>query len=140
VFARSIREADKIGSSLDSRLSAVHHSKISKENRSRIEEKVREGGIKVIITVKTLLQGIDIGFISRVIHIGLPPTLREFIQREGRKGRRIDVERAESIVVPVNEGDMVILSDGLKSLNMWKSLEPEVLILDPKNDFLKLYP
>lgn len=64
VFARSIREADKIGSSLDSRLSAVHHSKISKENRSRIEEKVREGGIKVIITVKTLLQGIDIGFIS----------------------------------------------------------------------------
>jgi len=139
VFARGITEADKIGSSLDPSFSAVHHSKISKEDRSRIEEKAREGDVKVIITVKTLLQGIDIGFISRVIHIGLPPTLREFIQREGRKGRRVDVERTESIVVPVNEGDLVILSEGLKSLDMWKSLEPEVLILDPENDLLKLY-
>jgi DEAD/DEAH box helicase domain-containing protein len=139
VFARGITEADKIGSSLDPSFSAVHHSKISKEDRSRIEEKAREGDVKVIITVKTLLQGIDIGFISRVIHIGLPPTLREFIQREGRKGRRVDVERTESMVVPVNEGDLVILSEGLKSLDMWKSLEPEVLILDPENDLLKLY-
>jgi DEAD/DEAH box helicase domain-containing protein len=93
----------------------------------------------VIITVKTLLQGIDIGFISRVIHIGLPPTLREFIQREGRKGWRVDVERTESIVLPVHEEDLVILSEGLESLNMWRSLEPETLILDPKNDLLKLY-
>jgi DEAD/DEAH box helicase domain-containing protein len=139
VFARSIREADKIGSSLDPNFSAVHHSKISKEVRSRIEKKAREGDVKVIITVKTLLQGVDIGYISRVIHIGLPPTLREFIQREGRKGRRVDVERTESIVLPIHERDLVILSEGLKSLDMWKSLEPEVLILNPKNDLLKLY-
>ena len=139
VFARSIREADKIGSSLDPNLSATHHSKIFKEARSRIEEKARRGNVKVIITVKTLLQGIDIGFISRVIHIGLPPTLREFIQREGRKGRRVDVERTESIVLPVHEEDLVILSEGLESLNMWRSLEPETLILDPKNDLLELY-
>jgi DEAD/DEAH box helicase domain-containing protein len=56
VFARSIREADKIGSSLDPNLSATHHSKVSKEARSRIEEKARGGNVKVIITVKTLLQ------------------------------------------------------------------------------------
>jgi DEAD/DEAH box helicase domain-containing protein len=139
VFARSIREAYKIGSSLDPNLSATHHSKIFKEARSRIEEKARGGNVKVIITVKTLLQGIDIGFISRVIHIGLPPTLREFIQREGRKGWRVDVERTESIVLPVHEEDLVILSEGLESLNMWMSLEPETLILDPKNDLLELY-
>ncbi len=139
MFARSIREADKIRSSLDPSFSAVHHSKIPKDARSLIEEKAKEGNVKVLITVKTLLQGIDIGFISRVIHIGLPPTLREFIQREGRKGRRVDVERTESIVVPINEEDLVILSEGLKSLDTWKSLEPEVLILDPKNDLLKLY-
>lgn len=139
VFAKSRRMADKIGSGLDRNLSAIHHSKVHKKDRSRIEEDAREGRVKLIITVKTLQQGIDIGFISRVIHIGLPPNLRELIQREGRKGRRIDVERTESIVLPVSEEDMVILSEGLKSLEMWKSLEPEALILDPKNDLLKLY-
>ncbi|MEM4971752.1 MAG: helicase-related protein [Sulfolobales archaeon] len=139
IFAKNIDEANKIGSSLDPNLSAVHHSKISKKDRSSIEEKARKGEVKVIVTVKTLLQGIDIGYIARVIHIGLPLTLREFIQREGRKGRRLDVERTESIVLPIREGDIILLSEGLKSLEMWRSLEPEILILNPENDLLKLY-
>jgi ATP-dependent helicase YprA (DUF1998 family) len=56
--------------------------------RENIEHRFKEGEIRILITVKTLEIGIDIGDVVRVIHWGLPPSLNDVIQREGRAGRR----------------------------------------------------
>ena len=139
VFTRSIKDAERLGGKLDNSLVAVHHSKVPKERRAWIEERARLGEIKVLITVKTLLQGIDIGHIARVIHVGLPDTLKELIQREGRKGRREDITMTETVIVPIRIEDAVLISEGLKSLNLWRALSLETLLLNPDNDLLKIY-
>ncbi|MEM4439537.1 MAG: DEAD/DEAH box helicase [Pyrobaculum sp.] len=116
----------------------VHHSRVPRNLRGRIEEGLRNGKIKVVATVRTLLHGIDIGEIVRVVHLGLPPSVSEWIQREGRKGRRA-VEFTESIVIPISKHDLVIVKEDFERLKQWRLLEPEVLPIDPENDFLKIY-
>jgi DEAD/DEAH box helicase domain-containing protein len=113
---------------------AVHHSGLSKEDRRLIEEKLREGEIKVAISVRTLAQGIDIGNITRVVHYGLPSNVKDFLQREGRKGRRQDMKFTESIIIPVTLQDAAILSGGLDN---YVSVGSESLFIYPNNDFLK---
>ncbi|MEM1598017.1 MAG: DEAD/DEAH box helicase [Pyrobaculum sp.] len=135
VFAPSIDWANRLGGGASA---PVHHSQIDRYRRREIEEKLRNGEYKLVVTVKTLLQGIDIGGIQRVIHVGLPHTVREFIQREGRMGRRA-VEFTESVIVPIREEDLVILEEGVEGLKRWEQLGPETLILDPENEALKLY-
>jgi superfamily II DNA/RNA helicase len=56
--------------------------------RERVERNFKEGITRILVTVKTLEVGIDIGDVSRVIHWGLPSSLNDMIQREGRAGRR----------------------------------------------------
>jgi len=56
--------------------------------REHVERNFKEGITRILVTVKTLEVGIDIGDVSRVIHWGLPSSLNDMIQREGRAGRR----------------------------------------------------
>ncbi|MEM4898238.1 MAG: DEAD/DEAH box helicase [Pyrobaculum sp.] len=135
VFAPSISFADRVAlqASVD-----VHHSRVPTKLRREIEKKLRNGETKVVVTVKTLLQGIDIGDVVRVVHVGLPLRVSEWIQREGRKGRRA-VELTESIVIPISEYDLVLVKEKFERLKQWRQLGPEVLPIDPENDFLKIY-
>jgi len=88
-----------------------HHGSLGVEERREVEQNLRDGTAKVCLTCKTLQQGIDIGHISRVVHVGLPETVAEFWQREGRKGRLPDEGEAESILIPANSWDEGILRD-----------------------------
>jgi superfamily II DNA/RNA helicase len=56
--------------------------------REHVERNFKKGVTRILVTVKTLEVGIDIGDVSRVIHWGLPSSLNDMIQREGRAGRR----------------------------------------------------
>ncbi|BDC18738.1 DEAD/DEAH box helicase [Acidianus sp. HS-5] len=145
VFSRSINEANnligKIGGkvSYDSKVPvAVHHSGIDKSTRQETEKDMKNGKLKVVVTVKTLLQGIDVGTVTRVVHMGIPDNVREFIQREGRKGRRASIKKTESVIFPLSISDAVLLEEYSTSLKEWVSLGPESLILLPDNEFLKL--
>jgi len=94
VFTRGINKAEEVAKRLIHSLPkdlqtrvASHHHLISKALRVSIEEGARRGKIKVLVSPRTLSQGIDIGTIARIVHIGLPESLREFYQR-GRKKRK----------------------------------------------------
>ncbi len=146
VFAPSIRSAERLAARVRSCLPpelqhkiAVHHHLIPKAMRSEIEEKLQHGEIKVAISVRTLLQGIDIGIAVRVVHYGLPTDLRELKQREGRKGRRLFIPFTESIVIPVFPWDYELLSLGAKGLREFLELELENVYIHPGNEFVKLF-
>ena len=99
IFAKHRREAEAVYDRLRGRRAPVclHLGDMGELDRRRAADGFRSGRYRAIVTVKTLEVGIDVGDASRVIHLGLPPSLNEFLQREGRVGRR--GQECESIVV-----------------------------------------
>ncbi len=148
VFTRTIEDAEKLAKRLktkcrevgvDESLVATHHHLIDKHVRRHIEELARENKIKIIISPRTLEQGIDIGTVIRIVHYGLPAEVKQFIQREGRKGRREETPFTESIIIPISDKDRIVLRRGFESLRNWIQLGIERLFIFPNNEFLALF-
>jgi ATP-dependent Lhr-like helicase len=68
---------------------AAHHSSLSKTHRFNIEERLRDGKLKVVVCSTSLELGIDIGFIDLVVMLGSPKSSARAIQRLGRAGHRL---------------------------------------------------
>jgi len=146
VFVPSIKQAEKLLSEVRQKLPPglqskveVHHYMVSREKREKIEEMARKGELKVVISPKTLAQGIDIGHVVRVVHVGLPETVREFKQREGRKGRRGDIAFTETVILPYKQWDKKMLKYGSSTLLEWAKMDLERLHVDTENDWVKMF-
>ena len=145
VFTRSIRGAEEVCRRVRSRwpelagLVKAHHHLVSKAERAEIEKAAREGRVKVVVSPRTLAQGIDIGLVIRVVHLGLPESVREFRQREGRKGRRPELPYTETVILPYTPWDRELLSRGAGALREWTGLSLEAAVLNPGNKYSTLF-
>ena len=153
VFTPSIRSAETLAKKLRAKLKeevklpdeilntivVTHHHLIDADKRRRIEELARHGKVKVIFTVRTLLQGIDIGTIARIIHYGLPEDVREFKQREGRKGRRKELPFSETVIVPIRPWDRRIVELGIEGLKEYVSIPLENVFINPNNKYVLMF-
>jgi hypothetical protein len=92
--------------------------------REYVEANFKDGKTRLLVTVKTLEVGIDIGDVARVIHWGLPATLNDLVQREGRSGRRPG--EYESIIIVRTSHDEMLTStylNLLKTMSEQKDLD-----------------
>lgn len=64
----------------------VHHSSLGKDVRLDVEERLKKGEIKCVVSSTSLELGIDIGSVDLVCQIGSPKSVAKGLQRIGRSG------------------------------------------------------
>jgi len=96
---------------------AAHHSSLSREIRKNVEDKLKEGKMKAVVTSTSLELGIDIGSIDLVIQIGSPKSISRCLQRVGRSGHALD-KVSKGVLIPLERDDLledaVIVREALK--------------------------
>ena len=93
----------------------AHHGSLSKRHRLKIEQKLREGKLKAVVTSTSLELGIDIGYIDLVILLGSPKSVARAAQRTGRSGHKLH-ETAKGRIIVLDRDDLVECSLILKNV------------------------
>ena len=89
----------------DSNIGA-HHSSLSKQVRHGVEEKLKDGEMKVVVSSTSLELGIDIGNIDLVVLLTSPKSVSRALQRIGRAGHSLH-EKSKGILVVMDRDDLV---------------------------------
>ncbi|MBI2673601.1 ATP-dependent helicase, partial [Candidatus Woesearchaeota archaeon] len=92
----------------------AHHGSLSRESRYDIEERLRAGKLKVIVSSTSLELGIDIGYIDLVICLGSPKSVARALQRLGRSGHALH-DTIKGRIIVLDRDDLVECSLILKS-------------------------
>jgi ATP-dependent Lhr-like helicase len=84
----------------------AHHSSLSKEHRFGIEQALRDGKLKVVVSSTSLELGIDVGFIDLVLLLGSPKSVSRAMQRIGRAGHQLH-ETAKGRFIVTDRDELV---------------------------------
>ncbi|KYK26015.1 ATP-dependent helicase [Euryarchaeota archaeon SM23-78] len=94
-------------------LIGAHHGSLSKEHRLDVEEKLKKGELKAVVSSTSLELGIDIGYIDLVILLGSPKSVARALQRIGRSGHKLH-DKAMGRIIVMDRDDLVECSVLLK--------------------------
>ncbi|MEW6295321.1 MAG: ATP-dependent helicase [Candidatus Diapherotrites archaeon] len=92
----------------------AHHSSLSRELRLNVEERLKKGELKVVVSSTSLELGIDIGYIDLVVLLGSPKSVARALQRIGRSGHKLHDEIKGRIIV-LDRDDLIECSVLLKN-------------------------
>lgn len=84
----------------------AHHSSLSKDIRLEVEDNLKSGELRCVVSSTSLELGIDIGTIDLVILLGSPKSINRALQRIGRSGHRLS-DTSKGIIVVVDHDDLV---------------------------------
>ncbi|UCF89889.1 MAG: DEAD/DEAH box helicase, partial [Desulfobacterales bacterium] len=110
VFAGMRAQAEKIARRLNelhrqisgdpgAELALAHHGSISRQERDRIEARLKAGDIPAVIATTSLELGIDIGSIELVVLLEAPKSVTGALQRVGRSGHLLTATSKGRIIV-----------------------------------------
>jgi len=85
---------------------AAHHGSLSRIVRLDVEEKLKKGLLKAVVSSTSLELGIDIGYIRTVVQLGSPKSITRAIQRIGRSGHKFQDVSIGRIIV-MNRDDLI---------------------------------
>jgi ATP-dependent helicase Lhr and Lhr-like helicase len=92
----------------------AHHGSLSKDSRFDVEQRLREGKIKCVVSSTSLELGIDIGNVDLVLLLGSPKSVARALQRVGRSGHQLHSITKGRIIV-LGRDDLVECSVLLKN-------------------------
>ncbi|MBN2142109.1 DEAD/DEAH box helicase [Candidatus Woesearchaeota archaeon] len=95
-------------------LIGAHHGSLSKEHRLNVEEMLKRGELRAVVSSTSLELGIDIGYIDLVILLGSPKSVARALQRIGRSGHQLH-EKAVGRIIVLDRDDLVECSVLLKT-------------------------
>lgn len=85
---------------------AAHHSSLSRDTRLEVEDRLKNGKMRAVVTSTSLELGIDIGSIDVVVQIGSPKSISRCIQRIGRSGHSLD-RVSKGYLIAMERDDLV---------------------------------
>ncbi len=90
-------------------LIAGHHGSMDKKIRLDVEQKLKKGHLRAVVTSSSLEMGIDIGTVDMVIQLGSPGDIATALQRIGRAGHHVGgIPRARFL--PSSVDDLIELA------------------------------
>ncbi|MDQ1352556.1 MAG: ATP-dependent helicase Lhr and Lhr-like helicase, partial [Acidobacteriota bacterium] len=108
-FANSRRMVEKVARFLNETEGPrvySHHGSLSKEIRSVVEKRFKEGELSAIIATSSLELGIDIGSVDEVVLIQAPFSIASTIQRIGRSGHGVG-QASRGVFFPIHTRNLV---------------------------------
>jgi len=74
----------------DPQFARAHHSALARPLRRELEEQLKRGELRALVSTGTLELGIDMGAIDLVVQLGSPGSVMTGLQRVGRAGHLLD--------------------------------------------------
>ncbi|MDQ6857263.1 MAG: DEAD/DEAH box helicase, partial [Candidatus Dormibacteraeota bacterium] len=110
VFVNSRRLAERLSGQLNDLAGAdlvrAHHGSIAREQRTVVEDMLKEGRLPAIIATSSLELGIDMGAVDLVVQVGSPLTVASGLQRIGRAGHSVGAA-SRGTIFPTHRGDLL---------------------------------
>lgn len=67
---------------------ALHHGSLERDTREWVEQALREGRLRCVVSTSSLDLGVDFSPVDRVLQIGSPKGVARLMQRAGRSGHQ----------------------------------------------------
>ena len=110
IFGNARRSVEKITRFINEagpeRLAYSHHGALSREIRTVVEQRLKDGELKAIVATSSLELGIDIGAIDEVVMVQTPPSVASTMQRLGRSGHGVG-ETSRGRLMPLLGRDLL---------------------------------
>ncbi|RLI99753.1 MAG: ATP-dependent helicase [Candidatus Aenigmatarchaeota archaeon] len=96
----------KMVASIDQDDIAAHHGSLSRDIRFDVEENMKKGRLKAVVSSTSLELGIDIGYVDLVVQIGSPKSVTRCLQRIGRSGHKLHA-KVKGYMLCLDRDDLV---------------------------------
>jgi ATP-dependent Lhr-like helicase len=110
VFVNNRAQAEKIAARVNNlaeeEIALPYHGSLARERRFALEERLKAGTLRALVTTSSLELGIDIGSVDLVIQLQSPKRVASALQRIGRAGHTLGVP-SRGILVPTFRDDAV---------------------------------
>ncbi|MGV3710834.1 MAG: DEAD/DEAH box helicase [Gemmatimonas sp.] len=101
---QSERMAARINALAESEMALPYHGSLSRERRLLLEERLKAGELRALVTTSSLELGIDVGSVDLVVQLQSPKRVSAGLQRVGRAGHSLDAT-SRGLFVPTHRED-----------------------------------
>ncbi|MEP6619561.1 MAG: DEAD/DEAH box helicase [bacterium] len=108
VFVNNRGQAEKMAGRINAlaeeEIAQPYHGSLSRERRFLLEERLKAGDIRALVSTSSLELGIDVGSVDLVVQLQSPKRVASALQRVGRAGHSLDAT-SRGVFVPTFRDD-----------------------------------
>ncbi|QOJ79008.1 DEAD/DEAH box helicase [Infirmifilum lucidum] len=114
-----------------------HHGLLGRRKRHQLEQKMRNGELRLVLSTSTLEVGVDFPNLVLTVQYGSEPNPSELQQRWGRSGRSLDSLYVSTLVlIQRNTGEDLTFLDPLEAFTYVFNLKPIATGMSPLEDLI----
>ena len=127
--AQAERMAGRVNALAEEEIAQPYHGSLSRERRLMLEQRLKAGELRALMTTSSLELGIDIGSVDLVIQLQSPKRVAAGLQRVGRAGHTLGAVSRGLLVPTFRDDGMEILAiaDAMKQ----GDVEPTRVVQNP---------